>query len=158
MSIERDYARDYQDIPARQQLEHRAVQGATVEGAEFNFWYCKWANEGGKWGKGLDKAPYRCRIARDAGRTKADKHARFCINFCRGTCIYGKDCTFLHRIPMDDDEFETTYDVFGRDKHRRNRDDMGGNGSFEIPNRCLYVGGIDINDQMEVLNINTVDY
>jgi hypothetical protein len=41
------------------------------------------------------------------------------------------------------------YDVFGRGKFRLSREDMGGVGSFERPTRCIYVGNIDINDQME---------
>jgi hypothetical protein len=146
-----DYTRDYQDIPARQQLETRAIAGANTEGAEFNFWFSKWQGDGMKYNKGLDKAHYRCSVDKDAGRTRARKGDPFCIHFCHGKCVYGKECQFLHRLPLDTDEFETAYDVFGRTKYRTEREDMGGNGSFETRNRCLYVGGIDINDQMEVL-------
>lgn len=52
---------------------------------------------------------------------------------------------------MPTDQPETTYDCFGRSKFRTEREDMGGVGSFERRTKCLYVGGIDVNDHMEVV-------
>eukprot|EP00842_Homolaphlyctis_polyrhiza_P005265 jgi/Hompol1/573/HPOL_002556-RA len=97
----------------------------------------------------MEKAQTRCIIERDAGKTKAGKKGMFCIHFARGCCSKGKDCTFLHRIPMPGDRTETTIDCFGRDKHRLDRDDMGGVGSFERLNTTLYVGHVSIGDDME---------
>jgi hypothetical protein len=50
---------------------------------------------------------------------------------------------------MNGDPIETTIDCFGRDKHRNDRDDMGGIGSFERRCRTLYIGNIGLNDHME---------
>ena len=116
---------------------------------EFNFWFSKWSGDGSRFNAKTSKSDYRCVIERDAGRTKANKYSVFCIHFVHGKCIKGKDCQFLHRLPMDDDETETTQDCFGRDKFRLDREDMGGIGSFERRTRCLYVGNIEINDHME---------
>lgn len=58
--------------------------------------------------------------------------------------MQGPDCTFLHRIPNEYDEkrIGLAVDIFGRERHRTNRDDMGGVGSFEINNKTLYIGGL----------------
>lgn len=50
---------------------------------------------------------------------------------------------------MPGDPIETTIDCFGRDKHRSDRDDMGGIGSFERRCQTLYIGNIAITDHME---------
>ncbi|KAL2916305.1 Pre-mRNA-splicing factor [Polyrhizophydium stewartii] len=144
----RDYTRDYQDRPARKQVEYKQTQSIENAGT-YNIWYSKWSGDGSRFGKGLEKAQTRCILERDAGKTKAGKKGLFCIHFARGCCSKGKDCTFLHRIPMPGDRSETTIDCFGRDKHRMERDDMGGVGSFERLNTTLYVGHVSIGDDME---------
>ena len=51
-------------------------------------------------------------------------------------------CPFYHRLPTPQDYFPITQDVFGREKHRTERDDMMGVGSFEREGKVLYVGNI----------------
>jgi hypothetical protein len=67
-------------------------------------------------------------VARDFGRTKGNWNpgARFCLYFARGCCDKGEACTFLHRLPTDGDVIDTTFDVFGRERFREQRQDMGG--------------------------------
>jgi hypothetical protein len=76
-------------------------------------------------------------------KDKKDKRY-FCIHFARGSCAKGKDCQFFHRIPTmeDDSKADELYDCFGRERHSKHRDDMGGVGSFMKPSRTLYVGGL----------------
>jgi RNA recognition motif-containing protein len=42
----------------------------------------------------------------------------------------------------DEQKLSTTKDVFGRDRHLTDREDMGGVGSFSRENTTLYVGGL----------------
>ena len=37
---------------------------------------------------------------------------------------------------------DTFHDVFGREKHREDKDDMSGVGSFNREGRTLYIGGL----------------
>ena len=143
---------DYSQRPAKKQAVHddagKALQRA--EGCnEFNIWYGKWIGE--QWcDKGMTAAPSRCSVRRDAGRTKADDRlgmaAYCCVFFARGCCSNGSDCTFLHRIPSEDDEkrLALTHDIFGRERHNTNRDDMRGVGNFNSESRTLYIGGLKI--------------
>ena len=72
----------------------------------------------------------------------SDGTGMFCIHFCRGCCARGKDCTYIHRIPMPEDDVRVglATDCFGRARHKDHRDDMGGVGGFEEDCRTLYVG------------------
>lgn len=54
----------------------------------------------------------------------------------------GPECQFWHRIPIPGDKTEQATDIFGRERFRDEREDMGGVGSFEKCNRTLYVGNI----------------
>ncbi|KAH6565954.1 hypothetical protein BASA60_009705 [Batrachochytrium salamandrivorans] len=144
----RDYKKDYQDRPARKQVEYSQTQSIENAGT-YNIWFSRWSGDGNRFGKGLEKAAHRCILERDAGMTKAGKKGLFCLHFARGCCSKGNSCTFLHRIPMPGDRTETTLDCFGRDKHRLDRDDMGGIGSFERLNTTLYVGHVSISDDMQ---------
>ena len=146
--MKRDYQKDYQDRPARKQINYDHSQSIENAGT-YNIWYGKWQGDGSRYGKQIAKAPYRCIVERDAGRTKATAKSIFCVHFARGQCSKGKDCTFLHRIPMHGDRVETTTDVFGRDKFRMDRNDLGGIGSFERINSTLYVGNVSISEDME---------
>lgn len=87
----RDYTKDYQDRPARRQLDERCLPRFLGEG-DFNVWYSKWSGDGTKFLSGLEKATHRCILEKDAGRTKATKFDPFCIHFVHGKCIHGKDC------------------------------------------------------------------
>jgi hypothetical protein len=117
----------------------------------YNIWYHKVS---GDWDfsqrdKRSNAVEARCNIKRDAGRTRGDSMpgAYICIFFSRGACYLGEECTFLHRRPTDEDEnrVDLMHDVFGRERHKTDRDDMGGVGSFNRDNRTLYVGGLKTN-------------
>lgn len=58
----------------------------------------------------------------------------------------GGNCNFLHRIPNEEDEKRIGHgvDAFGRERHRTDREDMGGVGSFERNNKTLYLGGLKL--------------
>lgn len=58
----------------------------------------------------------------------------------------------MHRIPNEHDEqrIGLAVDIFGRERHRTNRDDMGGVGSFEINNKTLYIGGIKMRGDEDI--------
>jgi hypothetical protein len=58
--------------------------------------------------------------------------------------VRGHECPFRHCIPTDEDERRVgvTHDVFGRERHKTDREDMGGVGSFSRENRTLYLGGL----------------
>jgi hypothetical protein len=95
-------------------------------------------------------APHRCCVSTDAGTTRANSSSSssssssfICLHFARGECARGADCTYLHRVPSADDERQrpVTEDIFGRDRHATERQDMGGVGSFNRDNRTLYVAG-----------------
>jgi hypothetical protein len=51
---------------------------------------------------------------------------------------------FLHRAPRqeDEDKLSITSDIFGRDRHDDDRQDMGGVGTFNRENTSLYVNGL----------------
>jgi len=112
---------------------------------EYNIWYHK--RLGDKFEQeDRTKALTRCCVASDAGYTRADrgkKDTYICIYFARGHCMHGAECSFYHRIPTDEDELrmDLTHDVFGRERHRNYREDMGGVGSFLRDNRTLYISG-----------------
>ncbi|KAH3761697.1 pre-mRNA-splicing factor cwc2 [Pelomyxa schiedti] len=86
----------------------------------------------------------RVNILKDAGRTHADDGAPVCIHFAMGKCALGSECSYKHQIPTEDDERRTglTQDVFGRERYKTDRDDMGGVGNFSKENRTLYLGGL----------------
>ena len=90
----------------------------------------------------VEKAESRCSVARDSGHSKAKDKAPFCLHFAHGSCVKGPKCSFLHRIPTPKDVFPITMDCFGREKHRTEKDDMTGVGSFEREGKNLYVGNI----------------
>jgi hypothetical protein len=100
-----DLNKTYLSRPARKQVDHIETKFSKMEGGnEFNIWYGKFQGEGFKGGKGKDeRAETRCKIATDAGYTKADKTGAgsgyFCIHFARGACANGADCRYFHRIP-----------------------------------------------------------
>ena len=96
----------------------------------------------------------RCNVANDSGYTRADKQKKetyMCLYFARGHCSNGAECGYHHRIPTDEDELriDITHDVFGRERHRNYREDMGGVGSFLRDNRTLYISNIKRSSDME---------
>ncbi|KAA1103752.1 Pre-mRNA-splicing factor, variant 2 [Puccinia graminis f. sp. tritici] len=146
--------------PARKQvtLEQAAAVKKQPEqnGQTYNVWYNKWAG-GDRFDSSTqkEKSQTRCRIATDAGYTRADggNNAYCCLYFARGCCPYGSECSFLHRLPPAQSSLpDASLDVFGREKHSDYRDDMGGVGSFSRQNRTLYIGRLrEINSKTEEL-------
>jgi len=139
----------YLTKPARRQVKKGSSvirKEFTDHSSDYNIWYHK------KLGDRFDteervKAATRCIVTRDSGYTKADKTNRdtyFCIYFARGHCVNGAECVYYHRIPTIDDELrlDLTHDIFGRERHRSYRDDMGGVGSFSRDNKTLYISGL----------------
>ncbi|KAI9217093.1 hypothetical protein BC828DRAFT_351823 [Blastocladiella britannica] len=115
----------------------------------YNIWYNKWTGQPSKKRFG-ERAPTRVNIPRDTGFTLADKRRKqnpnhrtsICLMFARGNCHKGHKCEFYHRIPLPEDPEETTKDCFGRTRHRDEKDDMNGVGSFNRENRTVYIGGM----------------
>ena len=66
-----------------------------------------------------EKATTRCHAELDSGLTKADfvrPDTYLCVHFARGACTAGPECSYLHRIPTEEDCFrvDLLHDVFGR--------------------------------------------
>ncbi|KAJ3065917.1 Pre-mRNA-splicing factor [Podochytrium sp. JEL0797] len=135
--------------PARKQSTEFGGKVDQPTGSVFNIWYSKWAGGDRFNHNALDKAEHRCSIQNDCGYTRAAKSSSFCIHFARGVCAKGEECNFWHRIPLAIDRVPMAQDVFGRDRHRDERDDMGGVGSFEKDNRTLYVGQLGLEGGLE---------
>ena len=142
----------YLSRPAKQQKEFIDTNDYHVEGAnEFNIWYGRYNGQRDR-GKHKIAASNRCKLAVDAGKTKADERSAagnaakiyFCLPFAHGACMKGSECKYYHRVPLPEDDRNTDelYDCFGRQRHKSHREDMGGVGSFMQPCRTLYVGGI----------------
>ena len=133
------------DRPARVQSEQKRQLQQVEHSGEYNIWYGRYAGE-----HGYEKAPRastRVCIETDAGLTRADytsNSAHLCLHFARGCCAYGKDCTFRHCAPTEEDESQadSSHDVFGRNRHASFREDMGGTGSWDKECKTLYVGRI----------------
>lgn len=47
------------------------------------------------------------------------------------------------------DTLDKAYDCFGRERHRQEKDDMSGVGSFEKENKTIYIGNVTIGQNME---------
>ena len=56
----------------------------------------------------------------DSGSTQAESGAWVCLEFARGCCLKGHECTALHRVPTVDEckafAVDAHHDVFGRDR------------------------------------------
>ncbi|KAI3645362.1 hypothetical protein MP228_008290 [Amoeboaphelidium protococcarum] len=137
----------------------------------YNVWFDKWYTEGKDKYGGLanpdQKAISRCNPAKDSGLTKADlngaRDAFFCIYFAKGQCGKGWQCRYLHRVPTQEDEeyIERTFDCFGRQKHKADRQDYMGVGSFERECRALSVlrlGAYDADDYERVIRKHFSQY
>ena len=137
--------------PARKQKDFVDPKKYHTEGAnEYNLWYGRYM---GDMNDKADREPAadRCVLEKDAGYTKADQgnaqqkgRRFFCIHFAHGMCAKGADCIFHHRIPLpeDDRQCDELFDIFGRSRHSKHKDDMSGVGSFMKPCRTLFVGNL----------------
>jgi Torus domain len=143
--------------PARPQVDpatFKTPQGDAT-GTLYNIWYNKWSGSGSTDGYSNQTPQHaaggRCNLARDTGYTRADsvQGSPFCLFFARGICPRGKECDYLHRLPVVTDIPNPNVDCFGRDKFADYRDDMGGVGSFMRLNRTLYIGRIAESDDVE---------
>lgn len=133
----------YMNRPARKQAKTLA-QTSTVsleQAGAYNIWYGRWQGEG-KRKQGFEKAQARCRLAKDAGSTRATPGCPVCVHFAHGCCVKGAECPYFHRTPTRKDRFDNTKDCFGREKWQEEREDMSGTGSFAKDQRTLYVGNI----------------
>lgn len=141
--------------PARRQALASDIENISHwEGQnEYNIWYGRHLTDRYNRPSHLDReaASYRCDPELDAGYTAADTHpgnseAYFCAFFAKGCCTKGSDCRYKHRVPTLQDEcmLEWSRDVFGRERHRDHRDDMGGAGSFNHECKTLFVGGLQV--------------
>ena len=133
------------DRPARVQVEQKRALQTVEHAGDYNIWYGKYMGE-----NSFEKAPRastRVLIEADAGLTRADytgANAPLCLHFARGDCIYGKDCTYRHCAPTEEDEsqVDAPHDVFGRTRHGSFRGDMGGTGTWNKECKTIYVGRI----------------
>merc|ERR1712137_720384 len=130
---------------ARQQATEMEKPDYVHAQGDYNIWYHK--RLGDPPAKRTEVSTGRLDPVRDIGLTKADtlpgKHY-LCVYFARGKCVHGHNCLYYHRLPVPDDEkvLPITHDIFGRERHQTDRDDMGGVGNFNRDNRTLYVGGL----------------
>ncbi|KYQ93062.1 hypothetical protein DLAC_05673 [Tieghemostelium lacteum] len=115
-----------------------------VDGTEYNIWYGKKIGQKRQSWRDRVASETRCNLLKDCGKTKAAKGASFCLHFAKGRCVNGSECTFYHRIPTPEDDLklDMAHDIFGRQRYKLDRDDMGGVGSFSRDNRTLFIGGI----------------
>ncbi|KAK6456898.1 uncharacterized protein RJT20DRAFT_154457 [Scheffersomyces xylosifermentans] len=139
--------------PARLQVDPDTIPDddkPPQSGNIFNIWYLKWSGGGDSSSKrNYTKSKFRVNVDKDSGYTRARNGSSICLFFARGCCYLGKKCPYYHRIPIETDYFIPTQDCFGRDRTSEYRDDMDGVGSFNRTNRSLYVGGINMADNME---------
>ena len=131
------------DRPARVQVEQLRKLQQVEHAGEFNIWYGKYMGESSY--EKAARASTRVCLETDAGLTRADYTSNtnyICLHFARGCCVYGKDCTFRHCAPTEEDESsaDAPHDIFGRDRHGSFRDDMGGVGTWTKDCKTLYVG------------------
>ena len=131
------------DRPARVQVEQKRALQQTEHLGDYNIWYGKYMGENSF--ERAPKAATRVCLESDAGVTRADytsATAHLCLHFARGDCIYGKDCTYRHCAPTEQDESmaDAPHDVFGRNRHASWRDDMGGTGAWNKECKTIYVG------------------
>ena len=137
--------------PARKQKDFVDPKKYHTEGNnEYNLWYGRYM---GDMNDKADREPAadRCVLEKDAGYTKADQgnaankgRRFFCVHFAHGMCAKGSECIFHHRIPLpeDDRQCDELFDIFGRSRHSKHKDDMSGVGSFMKPCRTLFVGNL----------------
>lgn len=122
---------------------------------DYNIWYNKYSGSRHKPGEERSKATTRCHLSTDAGETRGCHRddAGICLNFARGCCPLGYDCSWKHDIPKGDSE-GTMKDCFGRERHENVRDDQSGVGSFmadDETSRTLYIGGIIRSPDMQAV-------
>ena len=130
--------------PARRQVDS-PVQHSVGNDGDYNIWYHKqsWGRENGNYNKRRVKSQTKCNVVLDTGYTRANttEVPWICVHFARGCCFAGEECSYLHRIPtrFDQARLDITHDIFGRERHREDRADMGGVGCMNRENKTIYV-------------------
>ena len=128
--------------PARRQVDAPAHHDRGAGGEVYNIWYHKQSGDRDN-NRQQVAATSKCNLELDSGYTRADDTMvpYFCLHFARGHCFAGQDCNFLHRkpTPWDQARLDMTHDIFGRERHREERSDMGGVGSMFRTNKTIYV-------------------
>ncbi|OEH74018.1 hypothetical protein cyc_01745 [Cyclospora cayetanensis] len=163
----RELVREWLKRPARRQVLSTDIENTChVEGQnEYNIWYGRHLTDRYNHPSHLDReaALYRCDPELDAGYTAADLHpgsseGYICAFFAKGCCTRGSECRYKHRIPTLEDEYtlEWSRDIFGRERHKDHRDDMGGAGSFNHECKTLFVGGLQV-DPLEEDGIQSLE-
>lgn len=150
---------EYLQRPAPKQAENLATNNvAYKEGSQdYNIWYGKFAGDSWNNDQSYEPADARCKVSLHAGFTQADKKfqdkAYWCMWWARGKCAKGSRCKNFHRIPTYADcgrlEKDLLHDIFGRERHANQRDDMSGVGSFNESCRTLYVGRLQRSKYMD---------
>lgn len=152
--------------PARLQVDPDLINDndkPQQTGNVFNIWFLKWSG-GESSTRNYTKLKFRVDIASDSGYTKADKDISkksssiltvpICLFYARGCCYLGKKCSYLHRLPKENDYFPPTQDCFGRDKTADYQDDMNGVGALNKRNSTLYVSGLHMSKNIESIITN----
>jgi hypothetical protein len=133
--------------PARKQADEQDVFEDPPHTGLYNIWYDR-VQDYSTWRDRRDAKlagkRFKLEVEKDIGETQAKKNAYICLYFARGKCVHGHNCKYKHQIPTksDQEKLDLLHDCFGRERHRTDRDDMGGVGSFNRDNHTLYVGGI----------------
>ncbi|EKE41788.1 hypothetical protein ENUP19_0139G0007 [Entamoeba nuttalli] len=128
--------------PARKQSDGYVPYTPTRSG-DYNIWYNRYSGFESKQTRGDRGNMTRCCIKTDAGTTKSKEESPICLHFALGKCFKGKECLYKHQLPQEEEEkhLGVIKDIFGRERHLTERDDMGGIGRFSKENRTLYVSG-----------------
>ncbi|KAJ3092200.1 Pre-mRNA-splicing factor [Quaeritorhiza haematococci] len=131
--------------PARKQAADTSSSKKFVAetSGEYNIWYNKYT--GGDWRNRPREPPQGAIRNAIVAEQKQDQVPSF-------ACTSPEEFARRERnagIPFPGEKVDRTYDCFGRERHRDERDDMGGVGSFEKENRTLYVGNIHVGPRME---------
>ncbi|ELP93139.1 pre-mRNA-splicing factor CWC2, putative [Entamoeba invadens IP1] len=128
--------------PARKQTDTYTPFTPNRSG-DYNIWYNRYSGFEYKQSRGDRGNMTRCCVKTDAGTTKSQPNSPLCIHFALGKCFKGGECVYKHQLPQQEDEnrLGATTDIFGRERHLTDREDMGGIGKFSKENRTLYVTG-----------------
>lgn len=156
----RELVQQWLTRPARRQVEETEAENSShLEGQnEYNIWYGRHLTDRhSRTGhQDRDAALHRCDPELDSGYTLADtqpggSEGYFCAFFAKGCCSKGSECRYKHRIPILEDEYTLDWsrDIFGRERHRDHRDDMGGAGSFNHECKTLFVSGLQVDPKEE---------
>lgn len=153
--------KQYMKRPARKQLDKPYIKNFAYQQGdeEYNIYYDKYLNDKGV--RDREPAATRCDPEKDVGYTKADLYdpdtSYLCLHFVRGCCCEGGNCRYFHHMPSLEEckKIDPLKDIFGRTRHAKHREDMGGIGCFQKECRTLYVADLKLppgNDPVDQVN------